>query len=213
MTTIWDVYQFILFVADKPRGGFVSPEEVASALDVGQQWLFDHYWGTGKDMSQASIEALSPFGKTEAISSSTAGVLTFPANFSHLRSFTTGTGSALKQYREMWHDEVGDAFKSVLYPFSKRPRFMMDNVAIQLFPQVATTGSISYYTKPATPVIGYTVVGNDIAYNPSASVQLGFLPQYWIEIIQRALPYLAVNLSTPDLLVAARQFENSQQPA
>ena len=82
MTTIFDVYNFINFVCDKNRRGFLSPEEVSSALDAGQTDLFHYYWGlpsTAQALksdapmpdygsSQTTLDALRPFRKKQDIS-------------------------------------------------------------------------------------------------------------------------------------------------
>ena len=115
MTTIFDVYNFINFVCDKNRRGFLSPEEVSQALDAGQTDLFHFYWGlpsTAQALkgaaptpdygsSQLTLDALKPFRKKQdmlpAVLTSTSylDLPTVVPDYAYLLGFYSVGGTAI----------------------------------------------------------------------------------------------------------------------
>lgn len=209
MNTIWDVFQFFVFVTDGARNGSLSPEQVASALAAGQLALFKQYWGDGPadKLPQSSVDALLPFSISQPITSNSAGVITLPGDYSHIRSFTTGVGSSFRKYDPVLDTELQQALNSQLYPVEVYPIYNPVGSTLQLYPNRATNGTLNYYKRPTPPVIGYTVVDQDPVYNAGASTQLQFDKKYWIEVILKALPYVGVNLADPDVFALASQFQ------
>jgi len=142
MTTIFDVYNFINFVCDKNRRGFLSPEEVSQALDAGQTDLFHYYWGLPKTSqflkgdaptpdygsSQSTLDALRPFRKKQDILPT---VLT-PTSYLELNSLVPdyayflglfsigpnpyGGGIGLQPIDQYLFSELKYALESSLYP-------------------------------------------------------------------------------------------------
>jgi hypothetical protein len=143
MTTIFDVYNFINFVCDKNRRGFLSPEEVSQALDAGQTDLFHYYWGLPKTSqflkgdaptpdygsSQSTLDALRPFRKKQDLSPtvlSSTSYLDLPTAvpdyayflglFSVGGTAIAGTNIGIQNIEQYLFTELIDALSSSLYP-------------------------------------------------------------------------------------------------
>ncbi len=84
-----DLYNFINFIADKNRRGYLSPDEVAQALSSGQVDLWNYYWGLPQTASgikngapnpdygssQLTLDALSNFRRKVLRTTSPTGVI------------------------------------------------------------------------------------------------------------------------------------------
>jgi hypothetical protein len=251
MTTIFDVYNFINFVCDKNRRGFLSPEEVSSALDAGQTDLFHFYWGlpsTAQALkggaptpdygsSQLTLDALKPFRKKQdmlpAVLTSTSylDLPTVVPDYAYLLGLYSVGGTAIaasnfgaQNIEQYLFSELIDALSSSLYPVDfTSPICAFEDTGIQIYPlsykTFATSNSyylrMQYISKPTTPVIGYSVVGNTIV--PAATTPTGtpnkeiqFGKEYWMEVISRALSYIGVNLSSAEVSnLAAQEYTSS----
>lgn len=143
MTTIFDVYNFINFVCDKNRRGFLSPEEVSQALDAGQTDLFHFYWGlpsTAQALkgaaptpdygsSQLTLDALRPFRKKQDIpatslsATSYLDLTTVVPDYAYLLGLYSiggtaigGTNFGAQSIEQYLFSELIDALSSSLYP-------------------------------------------------------------------------------------------------
>jgi hypothetical protein len=248
MTTIFDVYNFINFVCDKNRRGFLSPEEVSQALDAGQNDLFHYYWGlpsTAQALkggaptpdygsSQLTLDALRPFRKKQDIpltsltSTSYLDIATVVPDYAYYLGLyniggTAGPGGiGIFEVEQYLNTELVDALNSTLYPVSDyAPIFVFENSGIQIYPVSYKTNAtgyslrFQYISKPTTPVIGYSVVGNTIvpaATTPSGTPnnEIQFGKEYWMEVVSRALSYIGVNLSAAEVSnLAAQEYTSS----
>mgnify|MGYP003342622163 FL=1 len=77
---------------------------------------------------------------------------------------------------------------------------MNSNNLIQLFPEVASTGAVYYFKRPAVPVFGYTQSGRTITYNAGTSTQLEWRDQDINNIIVIALQYYGLNMKAQDIV-------------
>lgn len=166
MTTIFDVYNFINFVCDKNRRGFLSPEEVSSALDAGQTDLFHYYWGlpsTAQALksdaptpdygsSQNTLDALRPFRKKQDIlptvltSTSYLDLPTVVPDYAYLLGLYSigGSGPAgnigIQNIEQYLFSELTDALNSSLYPldwtYPGNPICVFEDTGIQIYPTV-----------------------------------------------------------------------------
>jgi hypothetical protein len=234
MQNVSDLYNFINFVADKNRRGYLSPEEISQALSSAQVDLWNYYWGlpqTAQGLkggapnpdygsTQLTIDALSPFrartqvtpGPTGVIYMSDQGVSYQIPDFGHFIGMfkintTTNVISSVDQYL---NSEIVEVLKSTLYPVTDASQvFVFENDLIQLYPRKAMpTGyaaEVHYIALPSDVVIVYTVTGNTITINNTASVPPRFDPTYWVELVARALPYVGVNLSAQEVQALANQ--------
>lgn len=180
MTTIFDVYNFINFVCDKNRRGFLSPEEVSSALDAGQTDLFHYYWGlpsTAQALksdapmpdygsSQTTLDALRPFRKKQNI---LPGLLTFDSyldlptivpDYAYLLSLYAWYGGqsgggpggiTINNIEQYLFTELTDALNSSLYPIDYyNPICCFENTGIQIYP--------TFYKTDATLNAQYLII-------------------------------------------------------
>lgn len=170
MTTIFDVYNFINFVCDKNRRGFLSPEEVSQALDAGQTDLFHFYWGlpsTAQALkggaptpdygsNQLTLDALRPFRKKQDIPlasltpTSYLDLTTVVPDYAYYLGLyniggTAGPGGlGIFEVEQYLNTELTDALNSYLYPVTNyTPIFVFENSGIQIYPvtyQASATG-------------------------------------------------------------------------
>lgn len=199
MTTIFDVWEFINFITDKYRNGYLSPPEVSKALDQAQTALWYNYLGKRQNGNELSLIALKPFYKTISVVSDSSGLCLYPTLWAETQGVYQTINGQTVSVRQVLHDELQDALSSVIYPIAEWPRFLEQLTGVQLYPNTATTISWHYLSKPTTPVIGYTNSGNQVVYDPITSVQLQFDTQYWMEVIALSLPYIGVNLSDQEV--------------
>jgi hypothetical protein len=162
MTTIFDVYNFINFVCDKNRRGFLSPEEVSQALDAGQTDLFHYYWGlpsTAQALkggaptpdygsSQLTLDALKPFRKKQdmlpAVLTSTSylDLPTVVPDYAYLLGLYSVGGTAIagsnfgaQNIEQYLFSELIDALSSSLYPVDfTSPICAFEDTGIQIYP-------------------------------------------------------------------------------
>jgi hypothetical protein len=162
MTTIFDVYNFINFVCDKNRRGFLSPEEVSQALDAGQTDLFHFYWGlpsTAQALkggaptpdygsSQLTLDALKPFRKKQdmlpAVLTSTSylDLPTVVPDYAYLLGLYSVGGTAIagsnfgaQNIEQYLFSELIDALSSSLYPVDfTSPICAFEDTGIQIYP-------------------------------------------------------------------------------
>lgn len=162
MTTIFDVYNFINFVCDKNRRGFLSPEEVSSALDAGQTDLFHYYWGlpsTAQALksdapmpdygsSQTTLDALRPFRKKQDISptvlspTSYLDLTTVVPDYAYLLGLYSvggqvigGTNIGIVEIEQYLFSELIQALSSSLYPVDfTSPICDFEDTGVQIYP-------------------------------------------------------------------------------
>lgn len=195
MTNIFEVWEYINFITDKYRNGFLSLPEVSKALDVAQNMLHGAYMGKRQNGNELSLPALRPFYTTISVVSDTNGLALYPNLWAKTQGIYVGSTS----FRQILHDELQQALSSVMYPIAENPRYLEHQTGAQLYPNVSTTISWHYISRPTTPAIGFTNVGNQVIYDPTTSVQLQFSPEYWNQIIALALPYIGCNLSDQEV--------------
>ena len=162
MTTIFDVYNFINFVCDKNRRGFLSPEEVSSALDAGQTDLFHYYWGlpsTAQALksdaptpdygsSQTTLDALRPFRKKQDIlpaaltATSYLDLTTVVPDYAYLLGLYSvggqvigGTNIGIVEIEQYLFSELIQALSSSLYPVDfTSPICDFEDTGVQIYP-------------------------------------------------------------------------------
>lgn len=206
MTNIFDVWEFINFVADKYRNGYLAPPEVSKALDQAQNTLWYNFLGKRQNGNELALVALKPFYKTVSVTSFTSGLVNYPNAWAETQAVYKNADGVTISVRQVLHDELQDALSSVIYPISANPRYLEQETGIQIYPAITTSVSWHYLSKPTTPVIGYTNSGNQVIYDPVTSVQLQFDTQYWNDIIALTLPYIGVNLSDQELAALSQTF-------
>lgn len=212
MTNIGDVYNFLNFITDKVRDGYISPSEASSALDGGQQALFKHYKPLKELGDDEADTALVPFKRAIPLTSTNSGVLSLPADYSNAESIYADKFNTKLTFTTVLHEELQPALEAMLYPIEKFPRFIEESDGIHLYPVRKHDVDFHYLSKPDTPVIGGTVVGNSFVFDPLTSVELQFSNEYWFSIIQLSTPYIGINLSSPELTSLYSLFTGQTTP-
>jgi hypothetical protein len=201
VTTIFDAYTFIRQLTDKAGKGFVSPEEVSGWLEASQLTLFNTYRAAGV-LDNITQTAISPFAKPYPFSTP-SGSFAKPGDFVQALRVVNSAGL---EHTPVLFNELRDALASRLNPIARYPRYTEGETYIGLYPQVKTSGTLTYYRMPVAPVIGYTNNGDgsDVVYDATTSVQLEMPKAHWMQIIMNSLPYLGVNLSDADVFQLAQ---------
>lgn len=234
MQNVSDLYNFINFIADKNRRGYLSPEEISQALSSAQVDLWNYYWGLPQTAqalkggapnpdygsTQLTIDALSPFRARTQVVPGPDGIIYLYNNsvsyqipdFGHFIGMfkintTTKEISSIDQYL---NSEIIEVLKSTLYPVTQASQvFVFENDLIQLYPRTLMpagfAAEVHYISLPSDVVINYTVTGNTITINNSTSTPPKFDSTYWVELVARALPYVGVNLSAQEVQALANQ--------
>jgi hypothetical protein len=215
-----DIHNVILFYLNKAQQGFVTHQEIDEVLDRAQMTLFDQYHTNPKQAVNAPVEnygnsqriddALSPFKQKYTFNSiaTPSGVITLPVNYQHLIALYTSVYNSqlgrnvYSAVQVLAEDELIERLESQVIPISADDpvAIMNSNNLIQLFPEVASTGAVYYFKRPAVPVFGYTQVGRAITYNPLTSTQLEWRDQDINNIIVIALQYYGLNMKSQDIM-------------
>ena len=208
MQNINDIWNFINFVTNKYSNGYVSPNEVSQSLDIAQNMLWNNYIGKRNNGNELALIALQPFYNNTSVTSNSVGLALYPSLWAETQGIYIDSPSKKKSIRQVLHNEVDYALRSAIYPIAEYPRYLEQKTGVQLYPSVTTIVDWHYLSKPTTPVMGYTVTGNEVVYNPITSVQLQFATQYWSEVIALALQDIGVNLANPEVsaLVSSLNF-------
>lgn len=200
MENIWDVYIAIKsLIADKVRNSAPSPENISYALDMGQLAAIAYFKPLKENGDDLASTALASLIKTTSLVSSSGGLLTYPSDWYDTELISETVNGEFVSYNTIMDNEIYEAKRSVLYPIAESPRYQEVKNGIQLYPETTHAVMLKYLARPASPQIGYTVVGNTETYNPLTSTQLAFTPSYYPKIIQLSLPYIGVNLSDAEI--------------
>lgn len=199
--TIVDVHGIIELIERKQNDTFHTHPEIDVALDAGQKELFR------EKLSEKDFGALTPFKVThEAFTSSSDGIITLPSDCEYFRMAFAGTIAAPIPIRMVTDEEFPDAIKSQLRkvtatnPIGVLSTNTSTVKAVNIYPQAAYTGKMTYYKTPTTPKFSYTQVGRVITYVSGTSVQLQFSDLYIDKVIAKALSYLGISMDDKDIV-------------
>lgn len=195
-----DLYNFINFIADKNRRGYLSPDEVAQALSSGQVDLWNYYWGLPQTASgvkngapnpdygssQLTLDALSNFRRKILRTTSPTGVIylynvgqpTYQiTDFGHfiglMKVDNSGNVYNIDQYL---NSEIVDVLKSTLYPVTAQNQvFVFEGDTMQLYPRVQLPApyqaEVQYIAMPQDVVFKYTTAGNSLTILPEGQIK------------------------------------------
>lgn len=216
---IGDILDFVWFLENKEQTAWHTPVEITSALHRSQMDLYDRFAPVyGKD--ETAKKALNPFYTVFQFTPATSpfGLVTLPTGtFGHLLSadaisYDNVRGTQWYPIDIINNDEFSLRMRSQLIPVSYQKPIAKDigNGVIQLYPQQANTGTVSYLSIPISPLYNYTQSGRVITYVPLNSVQLQWNESFFSAIIKRALFYLGVNIEDQLLI---QLMGDQQNPA
>jgi hypothetical protein len=206
LTNIFDLYNFVNYITDKYRNGYLSPEEVSECLDAGQTALWNHHMGERQKGNELSLIALKPFKKISNVTSTYTGKAASPSMYAETEGVFETIGSKTVSIKQVLTNELDYALSSGIYPIAQYPRFIEDSDGLQIYPKATHNVEWHYIARPNTPVIGYTNNVNQVIYDPTTSTQLDFAPQYWNDVVSLALPYIGVNLSNAEVVGLEQLF-------
>jgi hypothetical protein len=195
-----DLYNFINFIADKNRRGYLSPDEVAQALSSGQVDLWNYYWGLPQTASgvkngapnpdygssQLTLDALSNFRRKILRTTSPTGVI-FLYNTGHPTYDITDFGHFIGMMKvdssnnvynidQYLNSEIVDVLKSTLYPVDALNQvFVFEGDTMQLYPRVQLPAQyqaeVQYLAMPQDVVFKYTTNGNSLTILPQGQIK------------------------------------------
>lgn len=220
--TLKQYYDFLNFWIDKEMGSFYPPEELDLLVDRSQMSYFnDCYDDYGKN--QRLNSSLVPFKATYQFSNSTspAGLITMPVDeFYLLDAYTVVVDSTtdLAQRKPVPfpnEDERTYRMNSQLIPNTVNNPFgeRIGVNQIQLYPQQAQAGVITYLRRPAAPRFAYDLVsGRVIVFAEGESQNLEWQDKDVTAILVRALASIGINMDQPDIAQWAdmRSAQNNQ---
>ena len=195
-----DLYNFINFIADKNRRGYLSPDEVAQALSSGQVDLWNYYWGLPQTASgikngapnpdygssQLTLDALSSFRRKVLKTTSQNGVIYLyntgqpTYNITDLGHFigmmkvdASGNIYNIDQYL---NSEIVDVLKSTLYPVDAANQvFVFEGDTMQLYPRTQLPApyqaEVQYIAMPQDVAFKYTTAGNSLTILPQGQIK------------------------------------------
>jgi hypothetical protein len=195
-----DLYNFINFIADKNRRGYLSPDEVAQALSSGQVDLWNYYWGLPQTASgikngapnpdygssQLTLDALSSFRRKVLKTTSPTGVIYLyntgqpTYNITDLGHFigmmkvdASGNIYNIDQYL---NSEIVDVLKSTLYPVDAANQvFVFEGDTMQLYPRTQLPApyqaEVQYIAMPQDVAFKYTTAGNSLTILPQGQIK------------------------------------------
>jgi hypothetical protein len=195
-----DLYNFINFIADKNRRGYLSPDEVAQALSSGQVDLWNYYWGLPQTASgikngapnpdygssQLTLDALSSFRRKVLKTTNPNGVIYLyntgqpTYNITDLGHFigmmkvdASGNIYNIDQYL---NSEIVDVLKSTLYPVDAANQvFVFEGDTMQLYPRTQLPApyqaEVQYIAMPQDVAFKYTTAGNSLTILPQGQIK------------------------------------------
>lgn len=215
MENIWDIYNFIRFVADKAINSTPTPEETATALDAAQTLYYKQMFERKEAGDDKASTAIAPYRVAlSAISTSSTGLLAYPLDYANIEGMYGVINGIYTEYNTVMDTELEYALQSRMRPIGSNPRYKEKDKGFQIynsstFPQNVAVVDLNYLKIADKPVIGYTVTGNTLVYNPATSTQLTFNANQYINIIMLALPYIGVHLADNEVL-ALSSIENTK---
>jgi hypothetical protein len=192
-----EVYNNICDILRKPRNGAYPIFQFNRDAKKAQQDGFNNYF-EGYSQTQKLHDALSPFKVKLPFTLATSGngTVTMPADYAHLLAadaitFANDSGRHRTSLRVINEDELSSALASQVRPVRQYPVAVGNASTIQLYPEVAQAGELTYLRLPKDPVYAYTTNVRQPVYNPTGSQDIEFSDVYMPNIIARIVAYAA----------------------
>ena len=211
-----EAHNFIRYILQKERGGWVAPEEIDDVLYRGG-WIFYNKEFEGYAINQVLKDSLSTFStKFSFITLADAQIqlpidpLTKPC-YEHLLSIfvqyydNKNKSIRYKSIKLLSEDEIAERLDSqILKPIPSDPTGEQLGVGLfQLYPKVICAGNGYYLRQPARPIFSYTMGGSDgrtIVYNQSASKQMEWNASSMNKVLILAAGLAGVNIGDKDFV-------------
>jgi hypothetical protein len=196
------IHSFIEFIERKEMGSYHTHAQIDAALDAAQKELFKQYLEQyTSSLDKKLPSALYPFRTSAAFTSTSSGIITYPADLEHLLVLYPLTNGLPNTVRIVEFAELPEALNSQLRRVSTtRPIGIDGDKEFQIFPKEVRSGNMYYLRSPKTPLFSYTQVGRVVTYNAGTSVNLEFSDIYVDKIISKALMFLGINMSEAEIV-------------
>lgn len=211
--TIDKIHDRIDFITSKESGGYNTPGEKDTALDMAQMWVFNDYlpmWGK----SQTANEALAPFLTELGFSTDSSGVYAVSSSLNFMRlagiyaqGIDSSVPSGIPQIRKYEVTQVNADEEAAAYMSqenavsSTNPIFIVTGLgAFKFYPEEVIAGKMRFLRRPATPVYAFSQVGRAITYTSVGSTQMEWNDLFINRVIAKALSILGVNLDNQKLI-------------
>jgi hypothetical protein len=203
--TVVEMYTLVKFLVNQGQGGYISPDEIVVALNLGSGDKFNEEKRLFEKDSYIS-DNLRNF-KTSSNRAITAGSGTLPSDYSFRTNASNETNGRAAEIvvESEWLSRINDpvAPPSDTYPICS----IRSGITVR--PLTVTSLTLYYLKKPTPMSITYSTNGNgDITI--SASTDTDWPTECHDDIVLRALPYLGVPLSN-EMLVKFKSFKRSTE--
>ena len=219
-----EAHDFIRYILEKERGGWVAPEEIDENLHRAQWEKFNEDYGAYA-FNQNAKDALSPFS-TKMQFTSANGIVSFPTTvgtipfYEHLLSMyvqyydNIAQKIRYKSIKLLDEAQIAQRLDSqILAPLVTDPVGEQIGVGVfQLYPATNLAGYAYYLRQPIKPQFVYTfgTDGREIIYNQSASTQMEWNLSSMNKILLKAIQLAGVNLN--DEQIVQYTAAKDQQP-
>ena len=232
--TVWEIYQFIEFRANKDQSGrSYTPEQFNLACKAVNIEYFKLKAGLPEEyrvgapmprqawqLTQKITDDLRMFMHVMGIDGpqlqiNRYGLATLPANYVRESSIMYDNASTVNcESVEGWTavEVVTDAVwsdrlaSSLKYPDKEYPICRFIGGRIEFAPKDLKYVSMTYLRMPEAAVLGYTIdSNNDIVYNAATSTQFEWPEDTHTDIANWLVSWLAENLNTPMLIQQAER--------
>jgi hypothetical protein len=189
------------------QGGYVAKEEIATMLGTASLELFNHFLGRSDErkpgphlgLNTRSQQALAPFVRRQQYSENptgdqlpmTTGQFTLPADCAYVEYYDLPGADTVRQVsgfalRIARADVVNGPTK--LNPLVTT----VENGDIQIYPAETDHGTVQYIALPPAPVYAEKLdADNNLVYDDTASVDVGWGREHEPDLLERTLRLLA----------------------
>ena len=208
-----EAHNFIRYILQKERGGWVAPEEIDDVLYRGG-WMFYNKEYDSYAINQELKDSLSTFStKFNFVTTANAQIqlpidpLSNPC-YEHLLSIfvqyydNKNKSVRYKSIKLLSEDEIAERLDSqILQPTISDPTGeQLGKGLFQLYPKVIFGGNGYYLRQPAKPVFAYTMDGRSIIYNQSASTQMEWNASSMNKVLILAIGLAGVNIGDREIV-------------
>lgn len=210
------IHDTLTFYLDKFQMSWYSPEEKDDMLDRAQMQLFNNL-KPQYAISQDLQDQLLPFKAEYNFINGTSpgGLIAFPADYEALLAVQTaiidGVTNIFPPVELLNEAQISERRSSQLTPVSvKYPVGLLKaGKTFQIYPAVASAGTVYYLRRPVAPQFVYTSSGRTINYDQANSTQLEWNDPATEKVIFITLGLLGINLQAGEVIQVADAKEKS----
>ena len=217
-----DAHNFVRYILQKERGGWVAPEEIDDVLYRGG-WIFYNKEFDSYAINQELKDSLSTFSTKFSFVTTDNAQIQLPINplanpcYEHLLSifvqYTDNKNKSIryKSIKLLSEDEIAERLDSqILMPTATDPTGEQLSAGLfQLYPKVILSGNGYYLRQPVKPVFVYTMNDRAVIYDKAASTQMEWNASSMNKVLILAIELAGVNIGDRDIVQYA-ETKNQQ---